>query len=57
MTGDPILRYVLDEEGSESEDDTDDVSDEPTCPRSSDVNRYFENTCYLVIMESLFTNF
>ena len=39
MTGDPILRHVLHEEGSETEVDTDDVSDEPTCPRSSDVRQ------------------
>ena len=37
MTDDAILCDVLDEEGSETEDDTDDVSNEPICPQSSDV--------------------
>ena len=32
MTDDTILRDVLDEEGSETEDDTDDVSNEPLYP-------------------------
>ena len=32
MTDDVILCEVLDEEGSETEDDTDDVSNEPICP-------------------------
>ena len=36
-TDDAILCDVLDEEGSETIDDTDDVSDEPICPQSSDV--------------------
>ena len=36
MTDDAILCDVLDEEGSETEDDTDDVSNEPICPQSSD---------------------
>ena len=39
MTDDTILCDVLDEEGSETEDDTDDVSDEPICPQSSDVGQ------------------
>ena len=37
MTDDAILCDVLDEERSETEDDTDDVSNEPICPQSSDV--------------------
>ena len=36
MTDDAILCDVLDEERSETEDDTDDVSNEPICPQSSD---------------------
>ena len=36
MTDDAILCDVLDEEGSETEDDTDGVSNEPICPQSSD---------------------
>ena len=36
---DAILCDVLDEEGSETEDDTDDVSNEPICPQSSDVHQ------------------
>ena len=32
MTDDTILCEVLDKEGSETEDDTDDVSNEPICP-------------------------
>ena len=39
MTDDRILCDVLDEEGSETEDDTDDVSNEPICPQSSDVHQ------------------
>ena len=39
MTDDGILCDVLDEEGSETEDDTDDVSNEPICPQSSDVHQ------------------
>ena len=39
MTDDAILCDVLDEEGSETEDDTDDVSNEPICPQSSDVRQ------------------
>ena len=35
MTNDEILCNVLDEEGSETEDDTDDVSNEPICSQSS----------------------
>ena len=59
MTDDGILCDVLDEEDSETEDDTDDVSNESIghnlvmCVK---LWMYFENTCYLVIMESLFTN-
>ena len=34
-----ILRDVLDEEGSETDDDTDDVSNEPICKQSSDVRQ------------------
>ena len=59
MTDDPILCDVLDEEGSETEDDTDDVSNEPICPQSSDVRQAMDvlrDTCYLVIIESLSTN-
>ena len=37
MTDDAILCDVLDEEGSDTENDTDDVSDESICPQSSDV--------------------
>ena len=37
MTDDAILCDVLDEERSETEDDTDDVSNEPICSQSSDV--------------------
>ena len=37
MTDDAILCNVSDEEGSETEDDTDGVSNEPICPQSSDV--------------------
>ena len=36
MTNDEILCNVLDEEGSETEDDSDDVSNEPICSQSSD---------------------
>ena len=39
MTDDAVLSDVLDEEGSETEDDTDDVSNEPICPQSSDVRQ------------------
>ena len=39
MTDDAILCDVLDEEGCETEDDTDDVSDELICPQSSDVRQ------------------
>ena len=39
MTDDAILCKVLDEEGSETEDDTDSVSNEPICPQSSDVRQ------------------
>ena len=39
MTDDVILCDVLDEEGSETEDDTDDVSNEPICQQSSDVRQ------------------
>ena len=39
MTDDAILCDVLDEEGSETEDDTDGLSNEPICPQSSDVRQ------------------
>ena len=39
MTDDAILCDVLDEEGSETKDDTDNVSNEPICPQSSDVRQ------------------
>ena len=39
LIDDAILCDVLDEEGSETEDDTDGVSNEPTCPQSSDVRQ------------------
>ena len=39
MTDDAILCNVLDEEGSETEDDTDGVSNEPICSQSSDVRQ------------------
>ena len=59
MTDHAILCDVLDEEDSETEDDTDDVlmnqfaHNLVMCVKFS---MYFENACYLVIMESLFTN-
>ena len=37
ITDDTILCNVLDEEGSETKDDTDGVSNESICPQSSDV--------------------
>ena len=39
VTDDAILCDVLDEEGSETKDDTDGVSNEPICPQSSDVHQ------------------
>ena len=39
MTDDTILCDILDEEGSETEDDTDDVSNESICPQPSDVRQ------------------
>ena len=39
MTDDPILCDVLDEEGSETKDDTDGVSNEPISPQSSDARQ------------------
>ena len=39
MTDDAILCDVLDEEGSETEDYTDGVSNEPICPQSNDVRQ------------------
>ena len=39
ITDDAILCGVLDEEGSETKDDTDSVSNEPICPQSSDVGQ------------------
>ena len=39
MTDDAILYNIYDEEGSETKDDTDDVSNEPICPQSSDVRQ------------------
>ena len=42
MTDDAILYDVLDGEGSETEDDTDGVSNEPICPRSSDVRQVLD---------------
>ena len=39
LTDDAILCNILDEEGSETEDDTDDISNEPICPQSSDVRQ------------------
>ena len=39
MTDDAILCDVLDEEGSETKDDTDGVSNKPICPQSSDVRQ------------------
>ena len=39
MTDDAILCDVLDEEGSETEDDTDGLSNEPICPQFSDVRQ------------------
>ena len=42
MTDDTILRDVLDEEGSETEDHTDDVSNEPIYPQSSNVRQVLD---------------
>ena len=42
MTDDTLLYEVLDEEGSETEDDTDGVSNEPICPQSSDVRQVLD---------------
>ena len=42
MTDDAILCDVLDEEGSETKDDTDGVSNEPICPQSSDVHQVLD---------------
>ena len=39
MTDDPILCDILDEEGSETAEDTDDVSNQPVCLQSSDVRQ------------------
>ena len=39
MIDDEILSNVLDKEGSETEDSTHDVSNEPICPQSSDVRQ------------------
>ena len=39
MTDDAILCDVLDEEGSETKDETNGVSNEPICPQSSDVRQ------------------
>ena len=39
MTDDPILCNALNEELSETRDDTDDVCNEPICPQSSDVRQ------------------
>ena len=39
ITDDAILCDVLDEEGSETEDDTDGVSNKPICPQSSEVRQ------------------
>ena len=39
MTDDAILCDVLDEEGSETEDDTNYVSNKPICPKSRDVRQ------------------
>ena len=42
MTNDAVLYDILDEEGSETEDDTYDVSNEPTCPQSGDVRQVLD---------------
>ena len=42
MTDDAILCDVLDEEGSETEDDSDDVTNEAICPQSSDVHQVLD---------------
>ena len=60
MTDDAILCHILDEEGSESEDDTGDVSNEPICPQSSDVHQALDVLPEYMLfsdMEILFTNF
>ena len=57
MTDDAILCNFLDEEGSETKDDRDEVSNEPICQQSSDVRQALDvlrDYMYLVIMESLF---
>ena len=42
ITDDAILRDVLDEEGSETKNDTNDVSNEPICPQSSDMRQVLD---------------
>ena len=42
MTDDAILRDVLDEGGSETKNDTNDVSNEPICPQSSDMRQVLD---------------
>ena len=42
MTDDAILCDVLDEEGSETKNDTNDVSNEPICPQSSDMRQVLD---------------
>ena len=59
MTDEAILCDVLDEEGSETEDDTDGFSNEPICLQSVDIRQALDllrEYMLLVIMESLFTN-
>ena len=42
ITDDAILCDVLDEEGSETKNDTNDVSNEPICPQSSDMRQVLD---------------
>ena len=42
ITDDAILCDVLDEEGSETKNDTNDVSNEPICPQSSDIRQVLD---------------
>ena len=69
MTDDTILCDTLDKEGSQTEDDTDDASNEPICPQSSDVcqaldipreymlcsdNGEFIHKCLIFLLEEAF---
>ena len=59
MIDDAILCDAFDEQGSETVDGTDDVSNKSNCYNLVTCVKlwiYFENTCYLVKMQSLLTN-